>query len=192
MKTMNAGWVAVLGLAGCMVWGAFADGPKVSDVVVRQRWPWSRLVDIDYLLDCAPTERMDITLTAYEGDTPLSISSASLSGDQFDVEPGLRRLVWDPLKSGCANSSLQHFRVELAATPTPLYMIVDLTKSPGDPAVVSYVCEQDLYTNRWGAENSAWVKNPVTNKGTVVESVVWTGVTNDIAYKTDKDKSKYI
>lgn len=182
MKTMNAGWMAVLGLAGGMAWSAFADGPKVSDVVVRQRWPWSHLVDIDYLLDCGPAERMDITLSAYEGDTPLSITSASLSGDQFGVEPGLRRIVWDPLKSGCTNSPLRHLRVELAATPMPLYMIVDLTTTNN----VTYVYEQDLYTNKWGAENSAWVKNPVTNKGTVVESVIWTGVTNDIAYKTEK------
>ena len=182
MKTMSAGWLTVLGLAGCMAWGAFADGPTVSDVVVRQRWPWSQLVDIDYLLDCGPTERMDITLSAYEGDTPLSITSASLSGDQFGVEPGLRRIVWDPFKSGCTNGPLQHLRVELAATPLPLYMIVDLTQTNR----IEYVYEQDLYTNKWGAENSAWVKNPVTNKGTVVESVIWTGVTNDIAYKTAK------
>jgi len=182
MKTKSAGWLTVLGLAGCMAWGAFADGPTVRDVVVRQRWPWSQLVDIDYLLDCGPTEQMDITLSAYEGDTPLAISSASLSGDKYAVGPGLRRIVWDPLKSGCTNGPLRHLRVELAAAPTPLYMIVDLTQTNR----IEYVYEQDLYTNKWGAANSAWVKNPVTNKGTVVESVIWTGVTNDIVYKTEK------
>jgi len=28
-------------VAVCLAFGALADGPTISDVVVRQRWPWS-------------------------------------------------------------------------------------------------------------------------------------------------------
>jgi len=61
-------------------------------------------------------------------------------------------------------------------------MIVDLTKSAGEAGQIEYVYEAGLTNGFWGA----WVRNPVTNAGTVVESVIWTGVTTNEIYKTDK------
>lgn len=80
------------------------------------------------------------------------------------------------------NLLLTQFNVTLTPTEPPLYMIVDLTKSAGDPGQIEYVYESALTNNVWGD----WVRNPVTNRGTVVESVIWTGVAADNAYKTDK------
>jgi formylglycine-generating enzyme required for sulfatase activity len=77
---------------------------------------------------------------------------------------------------------LTQFSVTLAPTNPPLYMIVDLTKSAGAAGQIEYVTEADLTNNVYGA----WVRSPVTNAGTVVESVIWTGVTNGTTYKTDK------
>ncbi len=37
---------------GGLVFNALATDPMNSDVVVRQRWPWRRLVNIDYVLSC--------------------------------------------------------------------------------------------------------------------------------------------
>jgi len=182
MKTAKTiGMVITTGLAGWLALGALADGPAISDVVVRQRWPWSRLVDIDYTLVCdSPETEVDVRLTAYRGaDTnPLNIPLESLSGDLYGVKEGFRRIVWDPAKTACSNEAISNFRVSLTATPFPLYMIVDLTAAPGAANQITYVYEADLAGGAYGTV----VTNPVTN----VVSMAWTGVTDDDSYATDK------
>jgi len=148
---------------------------------VRQRWPWSKLVDIDYMLTAEVGQKVDLSLNAYDGQTALTLPAASLSGDLYDVGPGPRRIVWDPTVTAYTNSgALTQFNVALTVTNSPLYMIVDLTKTAGATGQIAYVYEADLTNGLWGA----WVRNPVTNSGTVVESVVWTGVTTNDVYKT--------
>ncbi len=170
-------------LAAFIAMNSLAVESEISGVMVRQRWPWSRRVDIDYVLNCDPGQSVCVTVEAYDGDVPLPLPSGSLSGDLYNVCRGARRIVWDPTVTAYTNASvLSKFRVELTTTPVPLYMIVDLTRDAGVTGQVVNVYEEDLTNGLWGA----WVRNPVTNKGSVIESVVWTGVaTNDI-YKTDK------
>ncbi|MFA7172343.1 MAG: formylglycine-generating enzyme family protein [Kiritimatiellia bacterium] len=163
--------------------GAMAADPTISGVMVQQRWPWSRLVDIDYVLTCDSEQLMDITISAYNGSVQLDVPEASFSGALYRVQRGDRRIVWDPTKTAYTNDGfLPKFRVELTPTPVPLYMIIDLNKSAGAKGQIEYVYETDLTNGIWGA----WVRNPVTNDGTVVESVVWTGVTTNDIYKADK------
>ncbi|MDD4623691.1 MAG: hypothetical protein PHG71_10700 [Kiritimatiellae bacterium] len=94
------------------------------DIVVRQRWPWNRRVDIDYVLDCEATQRWDVAVSAFDNDTPLDLPADSLSGEIYSVSPGAGRIVWDPLKSGHTNAVLPQFRVSLTPVPVPLYMVV--------------------------------------------------------------------
>ncbi|MFA7174904.1 MAG: formylglycine-generating enzyme family protein [Kiritimatiellia bacterium] len=163
--------------------GAMAAEPTISGVTVQQRWPWSRLVDIDYVLTSDPGQPLDITIKAYDGLDLLALPASSFSGDANAVTNGQGRIVWDPTTTPYAkNGILQEFRVELTPVPVPLYMIVDLTMSMGDAGQIEYVHESDLTNDVWGA----WVRNPVTNEETVVESVIWTDVTNNVIYKTDK------
>ena len=182
MKTAKTIGMAIVGLAGWLALGALADGPAISDVVVRQRWPWSRLVDIDYTLVCgSPETEVDVRLTAaYRGaDTnPLNIPMDSLSGDLYGVKEGFRRIVWDPAKTAYSNETVANFRVSLTAASLPLYMIVDLTAAAGATNQITYVYESDLASGAYGTV----VTNPVTN----VVSMAWTGVTNDDSYATDK------
>jgi formylglycine-generating enzyme required for sulfatase activity len=167
---------------GVFAFNAMAE-VTISDVVARQRWPWSRLVDIDYVVTGDSGERGDIILTAKDGSDILPLPMDSLTGDMYNVAPGPKRIVWDPDKTTYTNRlMLTQFSVTLAPTNPPLYMIVDLTKSAGAAGQIEYVTEADLTNNVYGA----WVRSPVTNAGTVVESVIWTGVTNGTTYKTDK------
>ncbi|MFA7173682.1 MAG: formylglycine-generating enzyme family protein [Kiritimatiellia bacterium] len=162
---------------------AMADDPTIDGVMVQQRWPWSRLVDIDYVLTCDLEQSMDIVVKAYNGSNLLDVPETSFSGDLNGVACGARRIVWDPAMTSYTNNGvLPKFCVALTPSPTPLYMIVDLTKSAGETGQTEYVYESDLTNGLWGA----WVRNPVTNRGTVVQSVVWTGVTTNDIYKTDK------
>jgi formylglycine-generating enzyme required for sulfatase activity len=171
---------------GCLM-GIFALNTMaevtISDVVARQRWPWSRLVDIDYVVTGEQSERVDVMLTAKDGSTTLTLPTDSLTGDMFGVAPGLKRIVWDPSKTTYTNSlMLTQFNATLTPITPPLYMIIDLTKSAGAAGQIEYVTEADLTNGVWGS----WVRDPVTNRGTAVQSVIWTGVTNGTTYKTDK------
>jgi formylglycine-generating enzyme required for sulfatase activity len=101
----------------------------------------------------------------------------------YGVSEGARKIIFDPTQTTYTNSEVMtQFKVALAPATPPLYMIIDLTKSAGAAGQIEYVTEADLTNNVYGA----WVRSPVTNAGTVVESVIWTGVTNGTTYKTDK------
>jgi formylglycine-generating enzyme required for sulfatase activity len=180
-KTTAIKWVMGC-LMGIFTLNVVAD-VTIGDVVARQRWPWSRLVDIDYEVIGDPSQRIDVNLIAKDGSTTLALPMNSLTGDLYNVAPGQKRIVWDPAKTTYTNSlRLTQFNVTLAPLASPLYMIIDLTKDAGAAGQIEYVTEADLTNNVYGA----WVRNPVTNAGTVVESVIWTGVTNNTVYKTDK------
>ena len=183
MKMTTAMKMILGSFAVCLALNALADDPVVSQVTVRQRWPWSRLVDIDFVLGCGEGQSVDIAVTAYNGTDTLNVPESSFTGDLYGVGQGLRHIVWDPTVTAYTNRGvLQAFNVALTPTPVPLYMIVDLTKTNGATDQIQYVDESDLTNGLWGA----WVRNPVTNKGTMVESVVWTGVATNDLYKTDK------
>jgi formylglycine-generating enzyme required for sulfatase activity len=177
-KTMNV----AISMLGLLAFQGLAE-PTISDVVARQRWPWSRLVDIDYVVTGDPSDRVDVILTAKDGSTTLTLPTDSLTGDMFGVGPGLKRIVWDPTQTAYTNNlMLTQFNVILTPTAPPLYMIIDLTKSAGAAGQIEYVTEADLTNGVWGS----WVRDPVTNRGTVVQSVIWTGVATNNIYKTDK------
>jgi len=126
MKTTTSiGTALCFGLC-CLALSAWAIEPTITDVTVRQRWPWSRLVDIDYVLTCDTTNRVNVTLTAFDNTTPLTLPAASLSGDLYGVAQGARRIVWDPSKTAYTNDLLPNFRVTLSPTIIPSYMIVNL------------------------------------------------------------------
>jgi len=177
---MRATAKAVLGFfAACFALAAMAEDATVERVTVRQRWPWSRLADIDYVLSADPTQCMDVAVAAYNGSVPLPLPPESLSGDLYNVTEGARRIVLDPAKTAYTNTEvLTRFRVELALTPAPLYMIVDLATGLTSAERIQYVYEDALRAGAWGSVAT----NPVAG----VESIIWTGLTNNPAYKNDK------
>jgi len=144
--------------------------PTVSQVSVSQRWPWNRLVDIDYVLSCDSTQRVGIAITAYDGDTPLNLPASSFTGDIYEVGRGPHRTVWDPTATCCTNSGvLTNFRVALKPVRPPVYLIVNLERSLNNSRLFEYVYPDDrrLVTDKRGDR-------------------VWYGVTNDTAYMTTK------
>jgi formylglycine-generating enzyme required for sulfatase activity len=177
-KTMNV----VISMMCLLAFQGLAE-PTITDVVAKQRWPWSRLVDIDYVVTGEQGTSVDVSLTAKDGATTLPLPVTSLTGDLNGVTPGLKRIVWDPTQTVYTNNLLlTQFNVTLTPIAPPLYMIIDLTKSAGASNQIEYVTEAALTNDQWGA----WVRNPVTNNGTAVQSVIWTGVTTNTTYKTDK------
>jgi formylglycine-generating enzyme required for sulfatase activity len=158
-------------MAACLALESMAA--EVSKVTVRQRWPWSRLVDIDYVLSCAPSEKMDVAVSLFNGTDPtaLTIPATSLSGDLNGISYGAHRIVWDPMATSYTNSGTQltELRASLVPTNSPIYMIVDLTNAPGTLAHVEYI---------YPGDSRLVTEGRYTN--------VWFDVTNHSEYATDK------
>ncbi len=118
--------VAVVGMA------AFASSASVtiSDVIVRQQWPWNGKVNIDYILHGEEGSQHDIAVTLRNGSTVITNEYGSLSGDLIGVTPGARRIVWDPSYNSptYAEALMVNFSASLStADDDNTYMIVDLS-----------------------------------------------------------------
>ena len=106
-----------------------ASATSVQSVVVRQQWPWSNKVNIDYVLVDAANGGHDVTVTIRDGANPVEIAPGSLSGDLYGVMPGERRIVWDPSYGGVERPKMY---TSLTATvsvgdDSKMWMIVDLS-----------------------------------------------------------------
>ena len=111
-KTICAG-AAVLALSA-------TASTTVSDVVARQRWPWSETVDIDYTLT---GDKGDVTFSAtWDGQaTPVVL------GTEFQVEAGQHRFEWCPTNN-YAGQTLTGFTVTAEAGDfnAHKYLVLDL------------------------------------------------------------------
>ena len=125
MKRIFMG-LAVAWMAAGSVW---AVSPSVSDVVVSQRWPWSRRVDIDFVLDCDPGQEIDIAVEGGCGDKLSPLPLSSLAGDLRGIGRGAHRIVWTPVREGeTTPETLASFRIKLTPSPSLLeYMVIDVS-----------------------------------------------------------------
>jgi len=166
MDIRNVVMKAMLMAIMCSTLKLIASDPVVSDIVVRQRWPWSRMVDINYTLNNGgPDIEADITLNAYNGSqaNPLYLPEESLSGDLYSVKEGSRRIVWDPTKSAYTNNLIMNFMINITAQKTPSYMIINLTENVDSSNRVEYVYQDDHR---------------------LAEDGIWYDITNNPAYMT--------
>ena len=140
MKTLIA---AVLGMAALSA----SASATISDVIVRQQWPWNGKVNIDYVLTDPEDGEHDITVVMSNGTQVVTNEYGSLSGDLFGVKPGARRIVWDPMHNNPTYTEkvLASFSVTLS-TPDDnarQYMILDLSGGydPEAPIPVSFAAK---------------------------------------------------
>jgi len=161
--------------------GAALAEATVSDVQLRQRWPWSRLVDVYYTVSGAEGEISVKPVFTTRGDAPVATPDATLAGERRYVGNGRHHFTWNPADALYSDRTLfADLKVSLEVVPNPLYLIVDLTAARGATNAVTAISEADLRTGAWGD----W-----ETRG---ETVIWTGVTNALAYKQNKLVLRYI
>lgn len=183
------------GLMG-MVAAVACAAPSVSDVTVRQQWPWSKEIVVGYMLDGVEDGAVDLTVTASNGAETFDAAklSAAISGKRFGVTGnGRHELTIDPVKAfGTAGGdALSEFRVKIAIEPSAtgltdeLYRIYDL-----DDGSYESLSRADIMNDpaKYGSYETDFSKiGPGFNTTLPAEDVfIWTGVTNNPAYKTDK------
>ncbi len=129
--------MAAVGLAAWGVGAASVDG-----VLVRQQWPSSREIEVDYVLSDV-TEAVDLAVTISDGNRTLAAPDAwggQLKGDVAAIlTGGEKSFRFDPVAvfGSSMPPRLDDLRVSLKAVPTTcegfgdvLYRIVDLEARP--------------------------------------------------------------
>ena len=162
---------------------AVADAvDPVGNLTVRQRWPFSRLVDMSFTLS-GLTEPVDVAISFSNGSRKYEIPDNAISGDGFfALTNGTYRYVMDPALTGAGSAELltsAKFKVE--AKEIPMYMIVNIDPDfKGDR--ISYLTKNDIKNGGYGAWTEDYTGYNNQNRHADWDKFIWTGVTNDLNY----------
>ena len=167
-----------------------AHAATIDRVIVRQQWPWSTDVKVEYRVTGITTP-VDVSVAAYDGDTPLDASriAAATSGDVYGIaSDGDYCITIDPVAAfGTARAAISKFNVGLslsdssASTTEVLYKIIDL-----DSFTAQDVTRADFMNGKMGDYVTDF--KAISNKywTALSDVLIWTGVTNVPAYRTSK------
>ena len=172
-----------------------AHAADIGRVIVRQQWPWATTINVDFELSgVSSSAPADISLRCFNGasEIPAATVEKSLSGARYALtEGGTYTLTLDPavlFPSG--TKTVPDFRVTVAASGASekslevLYKIVNL-QSPYD---VEDVTRAQLLNGERGAVETDYAalgaKYGATFSTGLDDVVIWTGVTNDVKYKS--------
>ena len=99
-----------------------AQGAVIQQVIVRQQWPWSTDIKVEYKL-AEVTAPVDISVRAFNGETEITTPNlvAAITGDLYGIsESGIGQFIIDPVKAfGNQKVAIADFRVELEVTDSP-------------------------------------------------------------------------
>ena len=162
---------------------AVADAvDPVGNLTVRQRWPFSRLVDISFTLS-GLSEPVDVAISFSNGSRKYEIPDNAISGDGFfALTNGTYRYVMDPALTAAADAELltaAKFKVE--AKEIPMYMIVNIDPDfKGDR--ISHLTKSDIKKGGYGAWTEDYTGYNNQNRHAEWDKFIWTGVVNDLKY----------
>ena len=166
-----------------------AHAADVSDVIVRQQWPWSTDIKVEYKLTNM-TGPVTVNVEAFDGNTPLDSSNlkAAIVGDLWGVsESGAHSFIIKPAVAfGAARDSIGDFKVRLSLTDEPtasdiIYKIVDLKQNN----TWTDVTRSDLMNGKYGKIATSFSQIDSTFSTSLDDVLIWLDVTNEV-YKTDK------
>ena len=173
---------------------ASLNAAVIEQVIVRQQWPWSTDVKVEYKLS-GVTSPVDISVKAFNGNVELDSSrlAASMTGDRYGItEDGVGTIIIDPVKAfGTAKVALANFKVKLSVSDSAaninevLYKIVDLKPDTNGKYNITDVTRCDFYNGKYGSYVTSYSEIDSEFRTSLQDVLIWTDVTNDI-YKTDK------
>ena len=170
---------------------ASAFAAQVDRVLVRQMWPWSSEVRVEYTVSGTATPAA-VSFAFFDGATALTPADlTALKGDTAYAGNGIHAVTFDP-KALFGLSDAQQFadfRVQVtlgeenALMADRLYKIIDL-----DTGKITDVTRADFYNNKgYGTYETDFSVFGSGGWNTSLQNVlVWTGVTNNPIYKTSK------
>ena len=163
---------------------------SIEQVIVRQQWPWSTDIHVEYKIKDV-THPTDIHVQAFNGNEPLDSACLvpAMSGRRHGIsKDGIGTIVIDPVKAfGTEEVALANFWVKLTVSDSTedmdetLYKIFDLTDGTCED-----VTRGELLDWKYGAIETDFGRIGEGYNTSLKDVLIWTGVTNDIAYKTTK------
>lgn len=158
----------------------------IQQVIVRQQWPWSTDVKVEYKL-AEVTAPVDISVKAFNGNTELPLPAEAIVGDLYGIsESGIGQFIIDPVKAfGNTKVAIADFRVELELSDSAeninevLYKIYDLTSGS-----CTDVTRADLLGHKYGTIETNYTALGSGFTTPLTDVLIWTGVTNDAKYAT--------
>ena len=104
-----------------------ASAADVTQVVYRVRWPWSGVVDIDFLVTGEGSTDVEVSATWEGHSTPLVLDAdKGLAGQTTSLGRGQHALVWSPAAVGLAEASALRLTVAPVSAASRKYLVVDL------------------------------------------------------------------
>ncbi len=170
--------------------------PAITQVIVRQQWPWSTDIKVEYVLTGVDGEHpVNLQVAAYNGDVELPANrlEESIKGVRYGlVEPGVGSFLIDPVKAfGQEKVALANFKVKLSLAASDanasevLYKIYDLTAESGTFPCTN-VTRADLKNGLYGEFETEYSNLDSTFSTGLSDVLIWTGVTNYPGAKTTK------
>ena len=171
------------------------NAADIGRVIVRQQWPWSTAINVEFELSgVSPSAPADVSFRCFNGaaEIPAATVEKAISGARYALtKGGTYTLTLDPavlFPSG--TKTVPDFRVTVAADNASeksrevLYKIVNL-ESPYD---VEDVTRARLLNGDMGAVETDYAalgaKYGATFSTSLEDVCIWTGVTNDVKYKS--------
>ena len=190
MKSTTTGTcVKTAALVALAAFAAVAQGAKVDEVKVRQLWPWSTDVKVEYTLSDV-TGPVDVKVTVYDGERqiPQANLEPAITGERFAISSGgVHTLKIDPIRAVGSNQvALADFKVRIDIADSPesmtevIYKVIRL--SDGDCRDLT---RADFFNGKVdGGYETDYKKIDSAYSTTLSDVLIWTGVTNNPAYKT--------
>ena len=117
----------------------------VTNLTVRQNWPWNGKVNIDFTLVADSAADIDMTAT-YNGGS-VDLANGGLAGTCYSVTPGDCHFEWDATAAG-ASLPLANFRVAVSAVDASArtYLVFNLLDG-------AYTFLSDIPSGGWTDEH---------------------------------------
>ena len=172
-----------------------ANSATVESVTAKQLWPWSGDIKVKYVLSNV-SEPVDLKVSAANGSHELAVPDCAIRGDRYGIrQPGEGILVIDPVKAfGTDQVALADLTIKVSAVNSPadiveaLYRIYDLNDGSCTEVTRGDFLNgtKDFLRGDLGTyETSYSAVDPDFTTGEK-DVLIWTGVTNNPVYKTDK------
>ena len=179
--------VLVAGLLSAVA--AVSNAAGVAKMIVRQQWPWSTAVKVECELTNV-TEAVDLAIKVFDGNREIDPEqfNGAVAGERFAItNGGVKTIFIDPVKVfGSSAATVSDFRVRVSVAESSdkskevLYKIVNL-ESPYD---VEDVTRARLLNGEMGAVETDFGAIGAGFTTGLDDVIIWTGVTNDVKYKS--------
>lgn len=164
---------------------ASACAAQVDRVIVRQQWPWSDGILVEYVLSGLDSP-VDISVAVTRNGSPVDVPNGAMKGDLHGVTDPVGSFTVDTaMLFGGEKVNIDALRFVLSTGPAAanldevLYKIFDLSSGKCED-----VTRRQILNGEKGAYETDYSKISPGFSTPLSDVLIWTGVTNNIAYKT--------